>query len=180
MSGMAPPPPDHRPAAVSAIPREARPYQGLRAGIVSRVLANTVDFVVLVAILAVGYIGLSATLFLWDPSHFHFPAVPMWSLLLIGEAVLFVYLAVSWVMTGGTLGDRLLGLRVVNYRGDRLHLAGAILRSALCVVFPIGVLYTVVSRANRSVADIVLRTSVIYDWGRRGLVPSDRKTRPPA
>ena len=38
---------------VNAIPQEARPFQGQRAGIVSRVLANTVDFVgLLVALVA--------------------------------------------------------------------------------------------------------------------------------
>jgi hypothetical protein len=31
-------------------------------------------------------------------------------------------------------------------------------------VFPIGLLWTAVSRENRSLADLLLRTSVVYDW----------------
>jgi len=31
-------------------------------------------------------------------------------------------------------------------------------------VFPIGVLWVAVSRTNKSVQDILVRTSVIYDW----------------
>ena len=37
----------------------------------------------------------------------------------------------------------------------------------LCVVFPIGLLWCVVSEENRSVQDLLLRTSVIYDWSVR-------------
>jgi uncharacterized RDD family membrane protein YckC len=78
---------------------------------------------------------------------------------------MFVYLTLSWVTTGRTYGDHLLGLRVVNARNQRLRLAGAALRAAFCMFFPIGLLYAAVSRTNRSLQDIVLRTSVIYDWG---------------
>jgi uncharacterized RDD family membrane protein YckC len=33
------------------------------------------------------------------------------------------------------------------------------------VVFPIGLMWVLVSSRNRSVADIILGTAVIYDWG---------------
>jgi hypothetical protein len=42
--------------------------------------------------------------------------------------------------------------------------AGAALRSAFCVLFPIGLFWVAVSGANRSVQDVVLRSSVVYDW----------------
>ena len=38
------------------------------------------------------------------------------------------------------------------------------MRSAFCTVFPVGLLWVIPSGANRSVQDVVLRTSVIYDW----------------
>ena len=44
---------------------------------------------------------------------------------------------------------------------------GALLRAAFCVAFPIGLFWCVVSRKNRSVQDVVLRTSVIHDWANR-------------
>jgi uncharacterized RDD family membrane protein YckC len=104
-------------------------------------------------------------MFLWSPSSFHFPEPPGGVLLLVGAGVLFTYLTASWVTTGRTYGDHLLGLRVVNFRGERLRLAGASARAALCVVFPIGVLWVLLSPANRSVQDVLVRTSVVYDWG---------------
>jgi uncharacterized RDD family membrane protein YckC len=150
---------------LTAVPPEARRYQGQRAGVVSRLLASAVDLVAVAGIIGAGYLAVSAVMFLWDPSRFHFPAPDRTWLLAAGGAVLFCYLSASWATTGRTPGDFLLGLRVVNYQGERLRVAGAILRAALCVVFPIGILWVAVSSANRSVADVVLRTSVIYAWG---------------
>ncbi|HTW02063.1 MAG TPA: RDD family protein [Streptosporangiaceae bacterium] len=150
---------------LAAVPPEARGYQGQRAGLVSRVLASAVDLVVVVGTVAIGYLAVSMVLFLWDPGHFHFPAPDRTWLLTAGGVVLFCYLSVSWLVNGRTWGDFLLGLRVVNYQGEPLRVAGAVARSALCVVFPIGILWVAVSRANRSVADVVLRTSVVYAWG---------------
>jgi uncharacterized RDD family membrane protein YckC len=72
----------------------------------------------------------------------------------------------------------MLGVRVVNYKGATMGAPGAILRAVLCVVFPIGLLWIAVSSANRSVQDLIFRTSVIYDWSPRAeLEPSGQKTR---
>lgn len=43
------------------------------------------------------------------------------------------------------------------------------MRALACALFPIGVLWVAVSRENWSLQDVVLRTSVIYDW--RGFLP---------
>jgi uncharacterized RDD family membrane protein YckC len=150
---------------LTAVPPEARPYQGQRAGMISRLLASAIDLVAVAGIIGAGYLAVSAVMFLWSPSKFHFPALDRTWLLAAGGAVLFCYLSAGWAMNGRTPGDFVLGLRVVNYRGERLRVTGAALRAALCVVFPIGILWVTVSRANRSVADVVLRTSVIYAWG---------------
>jgi uncharacterized RDD family membrane protein YckC len=149
---------------MTAVPPEARGYQGQRAGLVSRLLASAVDLVVVAGIVGAGYLAVSVLLFLIDPIRFHFPALDRTWLLTAGGAVLFFYLSASWVISGRTCGDLLLGLRVVNYKGERLRVSGAAVRAALCVVFPVGLLYVAVSRANRSVADLVLRTSVVYAW----------------
>ena len=70
----------------------------------------------------------------------------------------------TWSISGRTYGDVVMGLRVVNFRGHRLHVVGALVRAVACAAFPIGLLWVAVSRENRSVQDMVLRTSVIYDW----------------
>jgi uncharacterized RDD family membrane protein YckC len=160
---------------LTAVPPEARRYQGQRAGVVSRLLASAVDLVAVAGTVAAGYLAVSMVMFLWDPSRFHFPAVDRTWLLAAGGAVLFCYLSAAWATTGRTAGDLLLGLRVVNYQGERLRVAGAVFRAALCVVFPIGILWVAVSRANRSVADVVLRTSVIYAWGGDSALTTERR-----
>jgi uncharacterized RDD family membrane protein YckC len=165
-----PPPRDARPAghsAASAVPARARPFQGRRAGLVSRVLANTVDFGVVVAIVAVGYAVVAALRFLWRSWTFSFPAPSFLLLLLLGGLAAVLYMTASWVTTGRTYGDHLLGLRVVGARGRPLRVGSALVRALLCVVFPVGLFWAIVSRENRSLQDVVLRSSVIYDWSKQ-------------
>jgi uncharacterized RDD family membrane protein YckC len=149
---------------LSAIPTAARPYQGRRAGIVTRLTAGAIDLVVVILIVCAGYAVVTGFLFLLHPYSFHFPSGIGWSIPVVGFVVVVPYLALSWRMTGRTYGGAVLGLRVVNYQGRQLRLMGALVRSIACVVFPIGVLWVAVSPANRSIQDVLLRTSVIYDW----------------
>jgi uncharacterized RDD family membrane protein YckC len=60
-----------------------------------------------------------------------------------------------------------MGLRVVNFRGQRVRWAGAVLRAAFCVTVPIGLFWAILSPRDRSIQDVVLRTSVVYDWSAR-------------
>jgi uncharacterized RDD family membrane protein YckC len=53
---------------------------------------------------------------------------------------------------------------VVDHRGRPLRLLVALLRAVFYVVFPLGLLLCAGGRQHRSVQDLVLRTSVIYDW----------------
>ena len=85
-----------------------------------------------------------------------------------------IYLAVGWVTTGRTLGDQVAGLRVVRASGPLMGLVRALLRALLCVLFPIGLLWCVASRRKASVQDLLVRTSVVYDWLPRGARTSVR------
>ena len=149
---------------ISPVPREARPFQGQKAGLVTRLIANAVDaLTVSVAVLAL-HVGFNALMFLASPRHFEFATV---SVLLSVTTVLLamvIYMTVAWSITGRTYGDHVMGLRVVGRRGDRVWPPTALIRAALCVGFPIGLLWCGVSASRRSVQDVVLRTSVIYDW----------------
>jgi uncharacterized RDD family membrane protein YckC len=153
--------------AVDPVPVEARPYQGMRAGVVSRTIAASVDFCIVVAAIAFMFGGYLAFLFLLNPVTFDFPDVSFLGFLVADAIVLFLYLAVSWGTSGRTYGNHIMGLRVVNFRGRKLHIAGAVLRAAFYTVFPIGLFWCAVSKQNRSVQDMTLRTSVIYDWTHR-------------
>ena len=147
-----------------AIPAAARAYQGRRAGVVTRVVASAIDLLVVIAIVCAIYGVLAGLLFLLNPTSFRWPSALVWSIPVIGFGVAVPYLTLCWRLTGRTYGDTLLGLRVVNYDGKRMRFVGALLRAVACVVFPIGLLWVAVSRANRSVQDVVIRTSVVYDW----------------
>lgn len=147
----------------STVPAQAKPLQGQRAGIVTRVLADTVDAGVVAGVLALGYLGVAAVRFLWRSWAFTFPTPPFFLMLVLGGLTAVLYLTATWGTSGRSYGKHLLGLRVVGPFG-RLRLGGALVRSLLCVLFPIGVAWVIVSRHNRSLQDTVLRTSVVYDW----------------
>jgi uncharacterized RDD family membrane protein YckC len=146
------------------VPREARAYQGQRAGLVTRLVAVAIDGIVVAAVLAAGYAGWAGFRFLLDPRTFSFPEPGLVFSFLSGFVVSTCYLAVSWWVSGRSYGALVMGLRVVGPRGRRLRAVGALVRALFCVMLPIGILWVVVSRENRSVQDVVLRTSVVYDW----------------
>ena len=149
---------------ISPVPREARPFQGQKAGLVTRLIANMVDaLTVSVALLAL-HVGINALLFLASPRDFEFATASVLLSVTTALLVLIVYMTVAWSITGRTYGDHVMGLRVVGRRGDRVWPPTALVRAVLCVGFPIGLLWCGVSASRRSVQDVVLRTSVIYDW----------------
>ena len=140
----------------------ARPAAG-HAGVVTRVLAACVDLgTVLLAAVALD-LAAAGVRFVWSPVRFQWPqpAVPV-----MGVAVLIVgvvYLTVAWAVTGRTYGERLLGLRVLSLRFQRVGWIRSFLRAVTCVVFPIGLLWSAVSAQRQSLQDIVFRTVVVYD-----------------
>jgi uncharacterized RDD family membrane protein YckC len=152
---------------VDVIPPEAKAFQGQRAGLVTRVMANTVDFAVVVLVVAAGYVAVAVLRFLWNSRNFSFPTASFGVLLLIGSGVMVVYLAGAWALTGRTYGDHLLGLRVVGPGGRAPGVLGALVRAVLCVLFPVGLFWVAVSRSQSSVQDVVLRYAVVYDWSQR-------------
>lgn len=149
---------------VSPVPREARPYQGRQAGLVTRSAAGAVDALVVAAMLAVGYAGWIGLRFVIDPRGFEFTGLdPLpgvtWFLVLA-----VVYLTAAWSFTGRTYGCHVMGLRVVNRRGRHPGLVVAAARAVLYVLFPIGLLWCAVSRSRHSLQDLLLGSTVIYDW----------------
>jgi uncharacterized RDD family membrane protein YckC len=148
----------------AGVPAAAVPYQGLPAGIASRLLANGIDFAVVLVFLGATYLGFSALLLMANPSSFHFPAVSRAVLVTVGLAFSVLYLTLCWWLVGRTYGDRVMALRVLSFRGTQQVFIGALTRALFCVGFPVGVLWCAINRSNRSVQDVVLRTTVIYDW----------------
>lgn len=158
--------------APSAVPREARAYQGLRAGMVTRTIAATVDAVVVLLVVAVGLLSVNAFIFVLDPRGFRVVGTSPAALVEAALATAIVYLAGTWAMVGRSYGCHVMGLRVVDRRGRSPRLTTALLRAALCVFFPVGLVWCGVVRSRKSVQDLLLRTSVVYDW-----VPEHRPRR---
>ena len=94
-----------------------------------------------------------------------------------GLVLLVLYLTVAWSIIGRTYGCHVMGLRVVSRRGKRLRPLVALLRAVLYVMFPIGLLFCAGGVGRRSLQDLVLRTSVIYDWLPRSAVTGDHPLR---
>jgi uncharacterized RDD family membrane protein YckC len=149
---------------VSPIPRQARAFQGRRAGVFSRLAAAVIDAVVVGAVLAVGYATTAGISFMLDPRAFTFPRTSLAFNMTTAFAVTLGYLTGAWRLVGRSYGKAVMGLRVVGPRGRRLRFTGALLRAFACTVFPIGLLWCAVSPESRSVQDLLLRTSVVYDW----------------
>jgi uncharacterized RDD family membrane protein YckC len=145
------------------LPLRARSFQGLRAGFVSRALAGVIDAAVVCAVTAGVVVGWSLFRSLGEQT-FELSLPGTWGAFALGEALLCVYLWIGWSTTGRSIGKQVMGLRVVNPRGELMRSGLALLRAVLCVIFPMGLLWSLFSRHNHSVADAVLRTSVIHDW----------------
>jgi uncharacterized RDD family membrane protein YckC len=136
----------------------------MRAGLASRMLAGGLDGLVLLILLTGSYCVWAALMFLWSPSGFRLPTPSRPLVLFAGYLFAVGYLTFCWWISGRTYGDQVLGLRVLGRRGRPLGLITALARAALCALLPLGLLWTAVSRDNRSLADLLLRTSVVYDW----------------
>lgn len=134
------------------------------AGIVTRALAAVIDLGVVLLMMAGALLTVAGLAFMWAPVSFSWPT-PSWVLsLLVGALLAAAYLTVSWATTGRSWGAAVFGLRVRSIGRGRLGWARAGLRALLCVAFPPGLLWVVVSRRRLSLQDAVVLSVVVYDW----------------
>jgi uncharacterized RDD family membrane protein YckC len=145
-----------------------RSLQGRRAGFVSRLLANVVDAVV-VLIFEIGIYLLVAVVRFLVTRHFHFVAPGREISGLVFWGLALVYLTSAWASTGKTYGKQLTGLRAVRPDGHPLTGWQAFGRALLYLVFLPGFAWVLFDRRNRSVQDLIVRSSVVYDWAYRAL-----------
>ncbi|HET6985973.1 MAG TPA: RDD family protein [Kribbella sp.] len=149
---------------VSIVPREVQPYQGRRAGLVTRSIAAVIDAIIVVVVLVAGYVAVNGAIFLLNPRGFEFSELSPLPGVTAALLVSVVYLSAAWSAAGRTYGCHVMALRVVSRRGHRLKWYIALLRAVFYVLFPLGLLLCAGGRQHQSVQDLVLRTSVIYDW----------------
>ncbi|HEY8018460.1 MAG TPA: RDD family protein [Actinomycetota bacterium] len=159
-----------RPHVRSVLPPAAYEVQGQRAGVVTRTIVMVVDAAVVAATIGVAYLVFAAVRFMRRPVNFSWPTVTFGTVIVASVVVCVLYLTVTWSATGRSVGKRLFGLRVVGRDGEPIHLIRAFLRAITCTFFPMLMYWAAISSQNRSIQDLALRTSVIYDWRSRGRV----------
>jgi uncharacterized RDD family membrane protein YckC len=130
---------------------------------VTRLLAAALDMLVVLLLLGAVFVGVAAAGFLVSPLSFRWPTPPPTLSSLVGLLLAVGYLTVGWATFGRTCGAAVLGLRVLSNGRGRLGWARAFLRALLYVIFPVGLLWSAVSRERRSMQDVVVRSIVVYD-----------------
>ena len=136
------------------IPIEARSLQGQPAGLFSRIVANVLDLGVVVVGVVGAYLGWTAVKLLWQGSSFTRPTPTFAQAFLFATVLNILYFAGAWTTSGRTVGDRVMGLRVLDRSGRRLRLGLALVRGLLCTLFPFGLLWAGISREDRSIQDL--------------------------
>ena len=152
----------------SSVAAKAQITAGNRAGIVSRVAANGIDWVVLQIIYFSILGAIALTQFLISGNDIEFPQPHFGVTVAVEWFILILYLGSSWASSGRTVGKSVFGLRVVRNNGKELPPSRAFARAFLCATFYFLLLWVVLGRKNQGAYDIVLRTSCVYDWVPRG------------
>jgi len=146
-----------------ALPDAARDFQGERAGFPTRLLACVIDLGVVSAVMFAVWLGVSILQLIFTPGVNVEPPT-IGQLVLWGYGLAVLYWTGAWATSGRSLGAWVMGVRVVNRKGKTLSWPLSFLRALFCVTFPFGLLWSIFSKRNRSLQDIVLRSIVIYDW----------------
>ena len=153
-------------AADYAIPEDARDFQGERAGFATRFLSSVIDVALVTVLMMAIWLGIEILQLIFTPGvEVDSPRAA--TLVVWGYVITTLYWTASWATSGRSLGAWVMGVRVVSRKGERLSWPIALARAAFSVGFPFGILWALVSKRNRSVQDVVLRTIVIYDWSLR-------------
>jgi uncharacterized RDD family membrane protein YckC len=157
-------------AAAAAEDGGRREVTGHYAGPVGRTLAFAVD----VGLVTLVYTGASATLEWLTRIFFDSSVVgrlPGWASVLFLVSWMFVYFFGSLAVAGRTVGQALVGLRVVARDGLTLKPWPALVRTVFMPVsfafFGLGLVGVVVGREHRALHDVVGRSVVVVDFGDR-------------
>ncbi|WP_137724028.1 RDD family protein [Prescottella subtropica] len=134
------------------------------AGIVTRGIAALIDIGVVLFLMGVIYVGLTFTRLLFSPQEFRFPQAQFLLSATTFVVLSVAYLTVCWTTNGRTIGAVAMGLRLVGRSGRLVRWPRCAARAVLCVLCGFGLAWVAVDPRRRSLQDIALRTSVVYDW----------------
>ncbi|GAC68207.1 hypothetical protein GS4_14_00370 [Gordonia soli NBRC 108243] len=149
-------------AAQHPRPHHHVPDSTKTAGVVSRGVAAVLDVLTVGALMGAIWVGLALTLLVFGANAFHFPDRGVLFTATGFAIVSIAYNSTCWAVSGRTLGGVVMGLRVVNRKGERVRPVVAILRAAGYTFFAVGLLWVAIDPRRRSLQDIVVRTRVVY------------------
>ena len=111
------------PLVLETVPAAGRRYQGDRAGFIIRAIAAVLDVVFVGIIVVLLWIGLWLFLLIFnpiiDPDLTVQVTPPSGYFLLAGYLLMWLYWTWMWATNGRSLGQYLMGLRVVGRQGRR-------------------------------------------------------------
>ena len=149
----------------------AREMQGKRAGFVTRLLAIAVDVGIVFVLYLTVLFGYAVLRFLVSSQPLKLPNPETWVRIAVICAVAFFYLVSAWSSTGRTIGAQVFGLAVVTDHGAPLSYGRAAARALICIAIgEWSLLWSLVSRKNAAIHDLICHTAVVYDWRGRALV----------
>jgi len=144
---------------------KARELQAKRAGIASRITADAIDWGIVFAIYIGILLGIALFEYFIGSGKFDVPQPAPGVTLTAQWVIAVLYLTAGWTGTSRTVGKSFMGLRVVTNSGQPLRPRRAFLRALVCATLgAITLAWIVVSRRRAGIHDVMLQTSVVYDW----------------
>lgn len=156
-----------------------REIEGLYAGAATRGVAWVIDQVLIVVTLGVvaWFVTTTYGLFNIDIQNCEASSGSIWYYACVGArfglgifAVAFfpIYFVFFWTLSGQTIGDAILGIRVVRLDGKPMTIPRSIRRFIgflLCfITLGIGFLLMLIDNQRQGLHDTIARTCVIYAW----------------
>jgi uncharacterized RDD family membrane protein YckC len=147
----------------------ARAMRGVRAGLVSRLIANAIDLAIVALLLFGALFAAGVGMYMLGDGKFRLPHGGPLVTAIGYPAIEIAYLSYMWGSRGKSFGKELLGLRVLQKDGHVLRPVRAFGR-AVFVTFLGGpsLLWVPISRRNAAVHDLALQTEVVHDWSNAG------------
>ena len=144
---------------------KARALQAKRAGIASRVTADAIDWGVVIGIYIFILLGMALFEYFIVSGKFDVPQPAPGTTLVSQWVIAVLYLTAGWTGSNRTVGKSFMGLRVITNSGQPLRPRRAFFRALICATLgAIALAWVIVSRRRAGIHDVVLQTSVVYDW----------------
>ena len=143
----------------------ARSIRGVRAGLISRLIADAIDLAIVALLLFGALVAAGVVMYMLGDGRFRLPRTGPVATVIAYPAIEIAYLSYMWGSRGKSFGKELLGVRVLEKNGHVLRPVRAFGR-AVFVTFLGGpsLLWVPFSRRNAAVHDLVLQTEVVHDW----------------